>query len=128
MHLLLRMMAPSLYDRGVPTSAGYRDVSPQEVSRARAAGNRLRVVDVREPHEYVGELGHLAGSELVPLATVGTSCASWDRQAELLLICRSGARSGRAAEQLVRAGFTHVLNMAGGMLAYNAAGLPVERQ
>ena len=51
----------------------------------------------------------------------------WDADAEIVLICRSGARSGRAAGSLARAGFTRVMNMTGGMLAWNAAQLPVER-
>lgn len=121
------MLAHPLFDRGTPTSAGYRDVSAQEVAAAQARGAAPRMIDVREPDEYRGELGHLGGAELVPLATVGARAGGWDRHAELLLICRSGARSGRAAAELVRAGFTRVMNLAGGMLAYHAAGLPVER-
>ena len=89
--------------------------------------DHVRLIDVREPHEYVGELGHIAGAALVPLATVAAAATAWDRDADIILICRSGARSGRAAEALVTAGFRRVMNMAGGMLAYNAAQLPVER-
>ncbi|MBK9037241.1 MAG: rhodanese-like domain-containing protein [Myxococcales bacterium] len=103
---------------------GYRDVSPAATIAARGA---VHLVDVREPHEFTGELGHIAGSELVPLATVMDAARAWDRARDLILICRSGNRSGRAAEALVAAGFARVMNMTGGMLAYNAAGLPVER-
>jgi sulfur-carrier protein adenylyltransferase/sulfurtransferase len=117
-------MPSPLFQRGSLTLAGYRDISPQALFAARG---EVRLIDVREPDEFTGELGHLPGAELVPLATVGARAASWDRAAELVVICRSGARSGRAAEELVRAGFQHVMNLAGGMLAYNAAQLPVER-
>lgn len=102
----------------------YRDISPAEVHAARAG---TRIVDVREPHEFNDELGHVPGAELVPLATVGAAAARWDRNADIILVCRSGGRSGRAAEALVAAGFRRVMNLAGGMLAYNAARLPVER-
>ncbi|MBP8810748.1 MAG: rhodanese-like domain-containing protein [Kofleriaceae bacterium] len=105
-------------------AGGYRDVSPAATLAARGA---VRLIDVREPHEYTGELGHIAGAELVPLATVLDASRAWERERDVILICRSGARSGRAAEALVAAGFARVMNMAGGMLAYNAAGLPVER-
>lgn len=117
-------MPSPLFHRGSLTLAGYRDVSPQALFAARG---EVRLIDVREPDEYVGELGHLPGAELVPLATVGARAAGWDHDVELVLICRSGARSARAAEDLVRAGFRHVMNLAGGMLAYHAARLPVER-
>ena len=117
-------MTTSPFERARPAPGGYRDVSPADTA---AAGRTVRLVDVREPHEYTGELGHVPGSELVPLASVAASAQAWDRGRDLILICRSGARSGRAAEALVAAGFARVMNMAGGMLAYNAAGLPVER-
>jgi rhodanese-related sulfurtransferase len=120
----MRAMPSSPFEHGHPTLAGYRDVSP---AAAYAARGTTRLVDVREPDEFVGELGHIAGSELVPLSTVMARSHTWDRDAEIILVCRSGARSGRAAEALVRAGFQRVMNMAGGMLAYNAAHLPVER-
>ena len=117
-------MPSLLFQRGSLTLAGYRDISPEALYAARG---EVRVIDVREPDEYHGELGHLPGAELVPLATVGARAATWDREAELVVICRSGARSGRAAEQLTNAGFPHVMNLAGGMLAHRAAQLPVER-
>jgi rhodanese-related sulfurtransferase len=117
-------MSTSPFERGRPTRGGYRDVTPAETLAARGA---VRLVDVREPHEYVGELGHIAGAELVPLATVAAATRAWPRDRDVILICRSGGRSGRAAEAMVAAGFARVMNMAGGMLAYTAAGLPVER-
>lgn len=102
----------------------YRDVTPTE---AYAARGTLRVVDVREPHEFNDHLGHIPGAVLVPLATVADQARGWDADAAILLVCRSGGRSGRAAEALAAAGFRRVMNLAGGMLAYNAAHLPVER-
>ena len=102
----------------------YRDVSP---SAALAARSTARLLDVREPDEFRGELGHIPGAELVPLATVSAAAAAWDREKPLIVICRSGGRSSRAAQALAAAGFRHVMNLSGGMLAYNAAGLPVER-
>jgi rhodanese-related sulfurtransferase len=102
----------------------YHEVSPAAAYAARASA---RVIDVREPDEFHGALGHIPGAELVPLAKVATSAASWDRTAPVVLVCRSGGRSSRAARALLGVGFEHVLNLSGGMLAYNAAGLPVER-
>ncbi|HNN90922.1 MAG TPA: rhodanese-like domain-containing protein [Pseudomonadota bacterium] len=114
-------MTRPLYQSATENPLGYRDLEPQ-LLRSRAID--VRMIDVREPHEFTGELGHIPGAELVPLATVATAAAAWDRQADLLIVCRSGGRSGRAAQQLVALGFRRVMNLAGGMLAYNQAGLP----
>ncbi len=116
-------MKPSLYDLALPTASPVRAVNPVAVSRFEG----VHLVDVREPHELNGELGRIAGVDCVPLATVEAAAARWDKNADIVLICRSGSRSSRAAEALVRLGFRRVLNMTGGMLAYAAASLPVER-
>jgi rhodanese-related sulfurtransferase len=118
------MQEVNVFEGGQPVRGGYRDISPAAAYQARG---KALLIDVREPSEFNAELGHIAGSELVPLGTIGHHVERWDKAADLILICRSGARSGRAAETLARAGFTRVMNMAGGMLAYNAANLPVER-
>jgi rhodanese-related sulfurtransferase len=113
-----------LHDQSTQSAPFYRDVTPQQVHDDRG---QTRLVDVREPEEFHGELGHIAGAELVPLATVDQQATGWDHEAEIVLICRSGKRSGRAAEELAQLGFSRVMNMVGGMLAHHAAGLPVER-
>lgn len=113
-----------LYDHAVTNPSGYRDIDPASV--AHAAG-RVRLVDVREPHELTGDLGRVAGVENVPLAAVESAARAWDKEQELVLVCRSGGRSGRAAAYLASAGFTRVMNMIGGMLAWNDAKLPVQR-
>ena len=101
----------------------HADVTPRDV----ASSHAFRLIDVREPHEYTGELGHIEGSELVPLGDIVSAAATWDRLEPLVLICRSGNRSGRAARLLQELGFEEAHNMAGGMLRWNAEGLPVAR-
>jgi rhodanese-related sulfurtransferase len=113
-----------IYEMAEPHALGYREALA--VDAVEGLG-QARFVDVREPHEFTGELGHLEGSELVPLATVEAASASWDKDAELVLVCRSGARSGRIAAVLVSKGFTKVINLKGGMLAVHAAKLPFVR-
>lgn len=102
----------------------FREISPADAYSARS---KARLVDVREPHELVGELGRIPGSESVPLATLPSVAKTWDRSSEIVLVCRSGGRSTSAAMLLVQAGFGRVANMTGGMIAYNAAGLPITR-
>jgi len=87
--------------------------------------NGLRLIDVREPAELIGPLGHIVGVENHPLSTLVAAAADWDRDQPILLICRSGARSNRAAGELAALGFTRLHNLAGGMMAWRDAGLPV---
>ena len=101
----------------------YQDITVEQLP---TLGADVRRIDVREPDEYTGPLGHLPGTELVPLAGVVQAAAGWDRGAPLLLICRSGNRSGKAAQALAAQGFTRLYNLAGGMLAVERLGLPVE--
>lgn len=98
------------------------EVDPAFVS----AHRELALVDVREPAEFTGELGHVPGARLVPLAMLLESGAELDPERDIIVVCRSGGRSARAAAELARRGFRHVYNLRGGMLAWNAAQLPVE--
>jgi hydroxyacylglutathione hydrolase len=82
---------------------------------------------VREPSEFSDQLGHVAGAELVPLATLPQAAAGWEPTATYLLICRSGGRSANATGWLANQGFTSAFNLSGGMIAWNQAGLAVER-
>ena len=107
-----------------PTPYGFREVPP---AQAATALNGVRLIDVREPSEFSDQLGHVAGAELVPLATLPQASTDWDRSADYLIICRSGGRSSNAAMWLANHGFTSVFNLSGGMIAWNQAGLSVER-
>lgn len=115
----------ALYEKGMAHVDGYREVEVTDVATERGP---IRLVDVREPSERNGLLGHIAGAELVPLGTVDGASARWPRDAALVLVCRSGGRSARAAALLARKGFTRVMSLRGGMLAWNEAGLPVVRE
>jgi rhodanese-related sulfurtransferase len=115
----------SLHENAKPSAAGYRDVAPSEVPSPAPAA--VKLIDVREPAEFTGELGHIPGAQLVPMGTLAAVAASWPRDEEYLIICKAGGRSANSAQQLARMGFTKVMNLTGGMLAWNAAGLKVER-
>lgn len=79
----------------------------------------VRVLDVREGEEITGPLGRLPEAEWVPRASVPAVAEGWDREAPLVLVCRSGGRSGAVALDLERAGFTRVASLAGGMLGWS---------
>ena len=104
-------------------------LSPAQVRERIASGSPPLLLDVREDDEFNGELGHIAGSVLVPLRELSGRADEFGaaRQADVVAICRSGVRSSTAAAVLTGLGFEHVYNMRGGMLDWVDAGLPVER-
>lgn len=82
------------------------------------------VLDVRENSEFVS--GHIAGAKHIPLGQLTSKMDRLPKDKEVICVCRSGARSGRAARQLSRAGYK-VSNIKGGMMAWSAAKLPVQK-
>jgi rhodanese-related sulfurtransferase len=98
------------------------DYTPQQVAALLARGE-LQLIDVRQPHEHAA--GRIAGGRLVELAEVPAQADTFDREQPLVFYCRSGARSAMATEAFRNAGFD-AHNMAGGLLEWHAAGLPIE--
>lgn len=89
-------------------------------------GRDVTVIDVRERDEYEGELGRVPGARLIPLGELKARLAEVPR-GPVAVVCHSGKRSARGASMLLASGRADVRSMEGGMLAWTAAGLPVER-
>lgn len=105
------------------TFAGLWEIAPQALEEA---GAGVQIVDVREPDEFTGPLGHIAGAALMPMAELPARIDRLDRARPVVTVCRSGTRSAQAAVLLGKAGIADVANLAGGMLRWRAAGYPVE--
>lgn len=102
-----------------------REVKPEDLS---PFVGKVRLIDVRQPEEFHGELGHIKTSELVTMGPDLQELLENGRRDEtIVFVCRSGGRSGRATEFSQHLGYTHTFNMEGGMLLWNERGLPVER-
>jgi len=86
----------------------------------------VQIVDVREPAEFNGPLGHLPGARLIPLGVLTGRSAELNREKPIVVICRSGARSAQATVLLGKAGFDKVANLPGGMLRWRAQRFAVE--
>lgn len=83
------------------------------------------VIDVREPWEY--EEGHIPGVTLIPMGEVPERLSEIPTDKEVIVTCRSGNRSAQITDYLRQQGFENVHNMDGGILAWEAAGYPVEK-
>jgi adenylyltransferase/sulfurtransferase len=94
------------------------EIAPHELAARFAAGDRPLLLDVREPREW--ELARIEGARLVPLGTLAGAIPSLNREAEIVVMCKSGVRSANAARQLRDAGFRRVLNLAGGIKRWSA--------
>jgi rhodanese-related sulfurtransferase len=113
----------NLRSRVFGASQSLEAIDVYEASRRQAAGALL--IDVREPAEW--QQGHAPEAKLVPLGSIVSHVSEIPRDAEVLLICRSGNRSGTAQRQLRQLGYERVCNVSGGMNVWASAGLPVAR-
>jgi rhodanese-related sulfurtransferase len=98
------------------------DYTPRQVAEL-CTGGEIELIDVRQPHEY--EAGRIAGARLVELSELQVEAETIDRERPVVFYCRSGARSALAAQAFSGAGWD-AHNMAGGLLEWEAAGLPLE--
>lgn len=104
-------------------------ISPQELAARQARGEVCEVIDVRTPVEF--REVHVTFARNVPLDRLDPhglmNARNGVSQQPLYVICRSGNRANQACEKFVAAGFTNIMNVAGGTLAWEQAGLPVTR-
>jgi len=98
------------------------DYTPEEVSELMAAG-AIQLIDVRQSYEH--EAGRIAGDRLIELGSLSAEAHTIRRETPVVFYCRSGARSAMATQAFAEAGFD-AHNMDGGLLAWEAAGLPLE--
>jgi rhodanese-related sulfurtransferase len=120
----LNLAAPKRVKEAVPANlaCGISAAVVQELAPSRTLDlSTFRLIDVRDPAEFDGDLGHIEGAELVPLATVANCAKDWNTQDPVLLVCRGGLRAEKACNTLVDMGFEDVTNLSGGMLAWHDA-------
>ncbi len=92
------------------------DISASDLAMRLKMGEKLRLIDVREPHELA--ISSLPEEENFPLGQLAARLSELDSAQELVLFCKTGVRSTRALELLVSAGFKKVKNLHGGINAW----------
>ncbi|HWE14413.1 MAG TPA: rhodanese-like domain-containing protein [Solirubrobacteraceae bacterium] len=98
------------------------DYTPHQVKELLDQAD-VQLIDVRQPHEH--EAGRIAGDRLIELDRLPTEAGTIDRERPVVFYCRTGGRSAMATQAFEQAGFD-VHNLAGGLVAWDAAGLPLE--
>jgi rhodanese-related sulfurtransferase len=96
----------------------YRDHPVTDVETA--VDDTTQLIDVRQPDEVAA--GTIGGAVNIPLSQLADRIGELDPARRVVLLCRSGGRSSRAANYLSGAGFSDVVNLSGGILAYLDAG------
>jgi sulfur-carrier protein adenylyltransferase/sulfurtransferase len=92
------------------------NISAAELAERLAGAGDVVVVDVREPYEWAA--GHLEQAKHIPLQQVPSRIEEIPRDAEIVMVCRSGGRSANAQQYLMSRGYTRVKNLVGGMMAW----------
>jgi glyoxylase-like metal-dependent hydrolase (beta-lactamase superfamily II)/rhodanese-related sulfurtransferase len=103
--------------------AGIWEIDPHGLEEHTPA---VQILDVREPEEFTGPLGHIRGAVLIPLGELAERAGQLARDRPIVTVCRAGSRSAQATVILREAGFGDVANLAGGMLRWRAEGHAVE--
>lgn len=100
------------------------EITPEEF---KGYVGKVTLIDVRQPDEFNGELSHIPGAKLITLGPdLDSFLNSHDKNDEIVFVCRSGARSGRATLQGRSMGFSKCVNLQGGMLLWNQKKFPTE--
>jgi len=109
-----------------PDRQNLAPVQADSLLRADSLRKNFVLVDVRTPQEFA--TGHLKGAKLIDFHAPDfqTRMSAIPRNAEILLYCRSGNRSGQALSIMKDLGFTDTRHVAGGINAWRAQGLPVD--
>ena len=104
-----------------------KEVSVDQLKALQSSGDKFTLVDVREDSEWTA--GHAAGALHLSRGVIERDIEGKvpQKDAKLVLYCHSGSRSALAADSLMKMGYSNVFSLAGGITAYQSAGLPVEK-
>ncbi|MFZ0959622.1 MAG: molybdopterin-synthase adenylyltransferase MoeB [Terriglobia bacterium] len=101
----------------IPVHIGIPEITPAEVKKKMDAHEPFLLIDVREPHEY--QICRIPGSKLIPLGEVPKRMNELNSADEIVVHCKSGMRSAKAVDLLIKSGFRKIHNLKGGILAWS---------
>jgi molybdopterin/thiamine biosynthesis adenylyltransferase/rhodanese-related sulfurtransferase/molybdopterin converting factor small subunit len=101
-----------------PPEPKLEEITATELNARRLRGDRMQIIDVREPHEF--DIAKIPGTKLIPLNHVVTRMNEIDPEVETIVHCKGGVRSAKAIQALKRAGFSgRLINLKGGITAWS---------
>ena len=100
-----------------PMQTGIPEITPAEVKKKMDVHEPFVLIDVREPHEY--QICRIPGSKLIPLGEVPKRMNELNSADEIVVHCKSGMRSAKAVDLLMKSGFRKIHNLKGGILAWS---------
>ncbi len=100
-----------------------KSIDPISLKKRLDEGSAM-LIDIREPHEHARE--HIEGARLAPLSRLHNEDFSEHRERTAVFYCHSGGRTGSNARLLSSKGFRDAYHLSGGIMAWKAAGLPVQ--
>lgn len=121
--VLCFMTATAFADPPTPNEAP--NITPSELSERRASGDAPMVIDVRTAEEFA--TGHIPGALNIPFDRVAERISEVDAPNGVALYCMMGPRARKGEAALLDSGYVSVLHIDGGLAAWKAAGLPVEK-
>ncbi|MFQ5992088.1 MAG: rhodanese-like domain-containing protein [Nitrospiraceae bacterium] len=104
-------------------------IPPVEVRRLLEGGDPAAILDVRNPQELTGELGHITGARHIPVTELSGRLGELEslKKKMIITVCKGGGRAHTAAQILMQAGFPKVHVMTGGMTSWTQSGYPIEK-
>jgi sulfur-carrier protein adenylyltransferase/sulfurtransferase len=116
-HQFCGVPSPNQAPAAQETKMNEGDISVVELKEKLDRGDKFVLIDVREPHEY--KICNIPGAKLIPLGEFPQHVGEFNPDDDIVIHCRSGVRSGKACNVLRAAGFQHVRNVVGGILAWS---------
>ncbi len=99
--------------------------APELAQRLDDQSEDIRVIDVREMNEFTA--GSMPGAKAMPMASIPVRMDELQQDKDLIIVCRSGARSAQVCMFLQQQGFDKVFNLRGGLMSWARLGLPIEQ-
>jgi molybdopterin/thiamine biosynthesis adenylyltransferase/rhodanese-related sulfurtransferase len=109
-------LRPAASEAAPVNASNALEISAVELKQRLDRGDKLRIIDVREPNEW--QINRIPGAQLIPLGEIPRRYAELDPEEELVMQCKIGGRSAKAADFLRSVGFKRVLNLRGGILEW----------
>ncbi len=111
-------------------SVSYKTVSPKVARALLDTACHTIIIDVRSEKEFMSATGHLDDARRIGYDSLAVHSAELEefKDRPMLVYCRSGGRGAKAAESLIKLGFTQVYNLEGGITAWNKAGMIVTHE